>query len=203
MLNMPERFIPEKYQKILRPGREFELGIFGTVRKDKNYERDMLNILSESVLKVAEGVLEGANIPKEIRKKGLKEIRHNKSQLIEIVKSYQKFDPTNPNADFLRELRLAIIDILKLKEEEMDKVKIYSALDTPLDAIGIDGFITLKINKREEIVTLDASLRGKEFGEADIIFGELPDPKENEEGYLKAIEEIAKKAVKIFKSREV
>jgi hypothetical protein len=196
-------FIPES---VRYTGREFEIDIFGsTLELEGAFENDLKKILSETTLAVVREILRGNEIPKEARKivkESLKEIRNKKDQIIEIVKKYQKFDPTNPNTDFLRELRLAIADELGLHEiEEMEKIKVFSAIRSPLDVIGIDGFVTWQINGKEIVVTLDASLREKEFGEADIIFGELPDPKENEEDYLKEIEKIARKVAKIFKSR--
>ncbi len=190
-------------------GREFERDMFGpTSEWAGNFKDDLKKILSETTLKVVQEILRGTEIPKEGQKvvnESLKEIRNNKDKLIEIVKKYQRFDPTNPSVDFLRELRLAVIDELNLKTpKEMDKVKAYSALDTPLDAIGIDGFVTLKINDREAVVTFDATLRKEkleELREADIVFGELPDSVEDEEGYLKAISELAEKAVNVLRKQ--
>lgn len=199
------RFMPKSDYS----GREFEWSMFGSSLKwTRDFENDFKKVLSETSLKIVQEILKGTEIPKEARKvvnESLKEIRNNKEKIIEVVKKYQNFVPTNPSPDFLRELRLAIIDELGLEGKEMDRVKAYSTLGSPLDVIGIDGFLTWKVNGKEAIVTFDATLRKEKleefFGEADIVFGELPDPKEDEEGYLKAIGGLAEKAVKVLRKQ--
>lgn len=45
---------------------------------------------------------------------------------LQLVREHHPGDPTNPKKEFSRELRLAVCDALKLPEEELDRVKVYS-----------------------------------------------------------------------------
>jgi|GEM_PF-1148674 len=114
---------------------------------------------------------------------------------IELAKRFQPADPTNPDKDFARELRMAIADRLiadgVITEAERDRVKYFTAVKTPLDILhGVDAFVELdRPNGRPERVTLDLSLRDeKVVGKADLVVRaqDIPDDPENE-SYLPSI----------------
>lgn len=107
---------------------------------------------------------------------------------MDLVRRYTKEDPTNPSQPFAKELRLAVIEQLGLEDEkDMDRVRFFSAVGTPLDVFhGIDGWIEFVPDQGPpRIVTLDATLNpGKEEHKADIIIQEVPDPTEDEKKFL-------------------
>ncbi|MBU0649458.1 hypothetical protein KJ969_05190 [Patescibacteria group bacterium] len=208
------KFVPDSARYT---GREYQMDVFGPNNQPPEFFQAIKQILSSESLRVAEEILKGSHIPSEAeraRKQCMKEIWKNRPKMIELMKEYSLADPVNPRQDFLRELRLEVIDKLGLKTDEgMDRVKAYSSVDTPLDAIGMDGFLTYETGgkkSRKSLVTLDATLNPKkvekaERGEvsfgADIVFGQIPDPDEDEEAYLSAVSRIADKAVKIIRKQ--
>lgn len=105
-----------------------------------------------------------------------------------LIRKFTKGDPTNPSQPFARELRLAVIEQLGLEDEQdMDRVRFFSAVGTPLDVFhGIDGWIEFVPDQGPpRIVTLDVTLDpGKEEHKADIIVQEVPDPSEDEKRFL-------------------
>lgn len=124
---------------------------------------------------------------------------------LDLVKKFQPADPKNPKKDFLRELRLAVAEKLGLETtEELETISAYTAVRTPLDVYhGVDGFIEIKSQKQPaEIVTLDLSLNPEKEIKADIFVGELPDPDENEDAYLQAIEDLAEVFVSKIRGKE-
>lgn len=188
------RFFPEsaKYTS-----RELKFDTFGSFNTNSaEYKAKVAQILSPKTLETVEVVLRNVEISKEKReivRTSLEEIKQRKNELIELIKQSQTFDPTNPPKDFYRELRFAVLEKLNIPPGKEDDVKVFSALGTPLDVIGIDGFITWQKNKKEVLVTLDVSKKEKEYGAADIIFEEWPTPEENEEEYLAFIDRLANK----------
>ena len=116
----------------------------------------------------------------------------------------------NPEKDFLNNLRIEVADRLGLQtDEELDEVGAYTAIGWPektsLDVLhGVDAFITYKASGKDEIfVTLDGTDNSEKITrnvKADIVvFGpDLPDPNEDEDGYLKAVGKYADKVVREF-----
>lgn len=124
-------------------------------------------------------------------------------EAMDLVKKFQSQDPTNPQKDFLRELRNSLTEIFDLNDEkEMDRVRAYTAIGsprpTPLDVFhGIDAFITYSDKDGEYAVTFDASHRKKEEAvKADIIVGEMPDPNRESEDFLDMVGEIAQRVAR-------
>jgi hypothetical protein len=184
-------------------GRQIELDAFGPTQVIDI--KLLAPILSSETLRTIALIKQGQQLPKEQVQRCCQEIKANKKTLFNFVKNSQEpnYDPTNPRRGTARDLRVGIIDELNLTEAEADRVKIFSATQTPLDIIGIDAFIAWqpKPGDREYFVTLDITgrLEEKTGKEADIVFSELPDPEENEEAYLEEIEEIAKNAAQILR----
>lgn len=128
---------------------------------------------------------------------------------IEFTKNFQLDDPTNPTRDFARELRLAFAEKLGLeKDEDLEKLKLYSCVDGPLDAHGIDFFISYLASpkqKKEFIITFDITKNPKkDSGNADLIVTNIPDPEDsdfNEDEYLNKIDVFAKKGIEILQQK--
>jgi len=120
---------------------------------------------------------------------------------MELAMQFQPGDPTNPARDFLREVRLAIIEELKIPAGGEDRIKAYTAVGTPLDQLhGVDGFFVITKEGVQVPVTIDVTLREK-GPRADLFVGTLPDSREDEERYLQIIEEIAVFIVSKFHER--
>lgn len=117
---------------------------------------------------------------------------------LELTKKFQSSDPTNPSKPFGRDLRIALQDILKLEnEEEMDMVKFYTAVGTPLDKIhGVDAFIEIDGGKEGTFrTTFDLTTNPhKKAYKSDMVISEenLSDPNLEEKEYLRQIEVYAK-----------
>ncbi|MBI4437849.1 hypothetical protein HY631_02765 [Candidatus Uhrbacteria bacterium] len=113
---------------------------------------------------------------------------------MELVRRYSSEDPLNPKKPFARELRLAVLDELGFEEDaDTDRVKFYSAVGTPLDVFhGVDAWIELVTQRgRRHAVTLDVTMNpGKETHKADVIVQAIPDPSEDEKGFLDAVYQI-------------
>ncbi|MBI4433460.1 hypothetical protein HY632_01685 [Candidatus Uhrbacteria bacterium] len=117
---------------------------------------------------------------------------------VRLVKQFQPWDPTNPGKDLLRDLRLEIVDALKLEGTQCDRIKSYTAIGTPLDVLhGIDAFLEWEDPTTRSIrrVTLDLSRRMKSPEElkADLLIHDLPAPEED--AYLDAIANYGTRAV--------
>lgn len=128
----------------------------------------------------------------------------------DVFRLYQKYylgDPTNPAGIHAKELKLAVGDALGLSEDELDHLKFYSTLKTPIDAMmGVDGFLAYQESQKkpDHFVTLDATLRRekvKKGGKADVIIGELPDAVQEEDAYFEAIEKYARQIALMLQSR--
>jgi hypothetical protein len=129
-----------------------------------------------------------------------------------LAKEFQPWqDVTVPEKDLPRDLRLEVFELLLekglVKRGQEDRVKIYTSVGTPFDyKHGIDTFLELEDEKGNIIarVTLDITQREEKIktgGKADIIFSELPDPKNENERYLRAIDDLAKDAVELLAHR--
>jgi len=134
----------------------------------------------------------------EEAKEGVKSgyIRFRKA--LELARKFQPADPTNPNKYFSRDLRIALQDLLSLKtEEEMDRVKFYTAAGTPLDTFhGVDAFLEYEDERKQtHRATFDFTANPhKQVYKSDIMVlkNELPDPDLESQKYLEKIEGYAK-----------
>jgi len=129
------------------------------------------------------------------------------AKALELVKKFQSQDPTNPDKDFLRELRDAVTEKLRLDTaEEMERIKTFSSLGSPLDKFhGVDAFLAYEENDKEYSVSLDATRRKEKQEEgwkADIIISDLPSPEEDEEQYMREIEKYAEEITEKIKARK-
>ncbi|OGL64978.1 hypothetical protein A3B21_03890 [Candidatus Uhrbacteria bacterium RIFCSPLOWO2_01_FULL_47_24] len=158
----------------IHAGRDLELSLFGEANiSDPNYKRALADKI-------------------QIREGG-RYVDFKDS--VELAKRFQSSDPTNPNKDFLRELRLAIVDQLNLAPDTSDSVKVYTAVNTPLDKFhGVDGFATYQSSGGEILITMDVTANPEKVmrgAKAQVIIGEVADPRENEEEYLREIDKYA------------
>lgn len=117
----------------------------------------------------------------------------------------EKQDPTNPEKDFPRELRLAIAEELSLEsDEEMDRLKYFTAVGSPLDLFhGVDAFIVLEGKNPGDpfkMVTFDVTLReeasAKRDAAANVIVRDLEEPRSKQ--YLEQVAGYAKEAVRVL-----
>lgn len=102
-------------------GTEFEWDIFGAVdTKNPEYQKELKKV---------------------VKPNGFVFFR----DALKLVKKFQPGDPRNPERAFARDLRIEIIDQLGLTEEkDMDRIKFYTAIGTPLDKWhSIDGFFEI------------------------------------------------------------
>ncbi len=87
------------------------------------------------------------------------------------LKEHYAGDPTNPKGVHAKELRGAMLDALGLDEGDFDKLKLYSAVGTPIDVLfGVDAFLELEDPKTRQTVRAtsddrrDSSQRQREGG---------------------------------------
>lgn len=179
----------------------FEWQFIGNVETDKpEYQKELQKLQEEAVKK---GATNGF-IPRE--------------KAVELARKFQPYDPTNPGRKFhfARDIRISLLDLMINKglinesEEDQDRVKFYTAVNTPLDKFhGIDAFIEFEDkNGKKYTITFDLTLNSqKQAYKSDIVVSELPDPNLEEEKikYLATIEQYAQKAmgaIEIKKSHE-
>lgn len=197
----------------MRSGRRFELDMFGSVRiEDERYKQKLGELLAPETRQCIEAVLLGNQVPIDNLRAARAQIRVKKPELMELTKRFQRgrtssepYDPTNPPKDFYRELRLAVMEKLKLADTESDSLRAYTATQTPLDLIGIDAFVTLCKNNREFFVALDATLnpeKERSWSGADVVFKEPPDVDEDEDAYLAFIDDVADDVAARFQELE-
>lgn len=126
---------------------------------------------------------------------------------VELAQKFQPGDPTNPKKDYLRELLFAVQEKLDIDpDDEPDSVRAYTAVGTPLDKFhGVDAFISKKGERKDILVTLDATLRPEKINEgwkADLMVGDLPSAEEDEDAYLQAIDDMAEKIAAKIREKE-
>jgi len=135
-------------------------------------------------------------------------------EAVALSKKFQPSDPTNPVREFAKELRLALADKLGLEsDEQLDKLKIFTTLGGPLDAHGVDGFVSFICavgngGEREFLVSFDVT-KNPNKDEAPkaaelLIGGDIPDPGDEnykEEEYLKIIDGYAGKMSEILQGK--
>lgn len=133
-------------------------------------------------------------------------------EAVEITKRFQPGDPTNPEQDFAREMRLALAEKLGLdSDEQMDQLKFFTSVRGPLDLHGIDAFFTFSYldnegRTKECMVSLDVTRNPKkDDSRADVLIaGDVPDPSDagfNEKEYLAIIEKYAAQCAGIIKEK--
>jgi hypothetical protein len=132
---------------------------------------------------------------------------------VEIVKNFQDLNnPLNPGRPFAKELRLELAERLFGPErmKDWDRVKFYTAIDTPLDRIhSVDAFFEIETDDGKIIrITLDASKNrekiSREKYRADILVGGKGFGEEfykTNEGFLKYVEQIADEAHREYKEK--
>ncbi len=124
---------------------------------------------------------------------------------LDLVRQYGQQDPLNPDKPFANELRQAVIEALELEtEQEMDRVRFYSAIGTPADKWhGIDGWIEYQTPQgRKIIVTVDVTQNpNKDVWKADVIIPGVTNPSENEDRFIKEAEQYGKEVVSHIEER--
>jgi hypothetical protein len=122
-------------------------------------------------------------------------------EAVRLAKEFQPWDPTIPEREFSRELRLAVIEALGIPEDQLDHVRMYTALRSRLDDLHkVDGFLEVDDPSSQQPirVTLDLSTRPAKAPETGIveieslthlIVGELSDV--DDPTYHPLIEEVA------------
>jgi len=161
-----------KFGRDLETGRMLENSYFGEVPVTEEMRREFRSLEEEH----------GGRIPA--------------AEMFGVVRKHQVDDPENPRRDLPREIRLAVADRLKVSEDDLDNVKFYSAVGTPVDhLLGVDAWIEYDDPSREvsAIGTMDVTYRQDKIQEghkADVVFGELSDI--NSDEYLDEVEDIAR-----------
>ena len=160
-------------------GRTFEFQMLGQIDVDDKRYKELLARLS------------GSSQPGYL----------GRSQSIELAKECQPGDPENPNKSFLNDLLIEVQDQFEVAGIEAT-VRAYTAVGTPLDHLhGVDAFITVTVDGREFVCTLDITLNPDKQAsghKADLIVGEVADPNVNnlqQNKYLEQVEEIGRKIV--------
>lgn len=129
---------------------------------------------------------------------------------MKLTKEFQPWpDSEDPQKAFAKDLRLAVADALKLNnEQDLSRLKFYTAVDGSLDAHHIDFFVILASTAgREEYVAFDITKnpeKDRPVGTDMILVRDIPDPSDpdyNEKEYLAKIDEIAKQTKEVFLSK--
>lgn len=181
-------------------GKEYEFDLLGKL--------DTANPLFQTELKkLQEAAINRGYHPKQADSLPFREA-------VSLSKKFQPGDPTNPVRVFAKELRLALADKLGLESDaQLDKLKIFTTLGGPLDAHGIDGFVSFLCpadngGEKEVMVSFDVT-RNPEKDEAPkaadlLIGGDIPDPSDDnykEDEYLDVIEGYAGKMAQIIQEK--
>lgn len=145
-------------------------------------------------------------IEKEKARLAAGEGRFTREDGFRLVREHYGGDPTEPQKEIARDLRLEVIDVLELSEDESERLKFYTAVDTPLDEYhGVDAWIEYETPEGERvIVTLDITLNPEKLangGKADVLIGHISSPQLNESEYLDEINEYAQKIVHVIRNR--
>lgn len=128
----------------------------------------------------------------------------------------EKIDPEDPKGVLMADLRFALIDSFDEQKSPYDiQVRCFSALGTPLDFQGVDGFVDVLIAGKPYTLDIDVTMREKKAEPRQIIIdsidrpvpkiiiGQLPDAGEEEDEYLKHVETIAKDLASIVRVKFV
>ncbi len=116
-------------------------------------------------------------------------VSYNKA--MDFARQFSEKDPTDPEKPFANQLRSALIEELDLEtDEEMDRLKFYSAVGTPLDVFhGVDAWIEyVSPSGARVVVTIDVTLNtNKSSHKADVIVQEIPNMMEDKDKFLDEI----------------
>lgn len=181
----------EKYS-----GKQYETEYLGAI--DIN-DKEFLAAL-ERVKKTSK---EGSKFPYYVNYKNALNLARKFQPIDKSDPEKKRMDPTNPKAPLAKDLRIELLDQLGIKDEESDRVKVFTAVGTPLDVFhGVDAFVEID----GKVVTLDITLREDISAKrkADIIDAtELPDPDDEKEAeeYLERVKSIAKKVCQELQER--
>lgn len=106
------------------------------------------------------------------------------SRAMNLVKSSQPWDPTDPDPRHANNLHALVADRLGIEDYAM--LKLYTAIGSPMDRFhGVDGFFEFM----GQIVTIDLTINSrKDYYKADVIITES----DVEQGLSSAAERIAK-----------
>ncbi|MDE2001292.1 MAG: hypothetical protein KGI60_01845 [Patescibacteria group bacterium] len=120
---------------------------------------------------------------------------------LKLAKEYQPYDPTNPDKPFARDIRIALQDALGLTaEEEMDRVKFYTAARSPLDLFhGVDAFVEYTDESGNTArATFDLTLNPNKMAyKSDIIISgeDIPDASADKKAYLQYMDSVARQII--------
>ena len=124
----------------------------------------------------------------------------NKS--IELIKKFYTQDPRNPSKPVAKDLFQVLLK--KLKLENPQDFRFYSAIDTPLDTFhGIDGFFEYGDIRLAIDLTANPKKENEEDNPGvDFVLHQIPDKKNDEYLYNEGLEETANTLTKIFKEKK-
>lgn len=141
--------------------REFKA--WGGMEKEKysgrQYERDYLGGIDPSnedflaaLKRVKRTSKEGSKFPYYVTYKDALDLARKFQPIDKRDPKKKRIDPTNPKAPLAKDLRIEILDQLGVEDEESDKVKVFTAVGTPLDIFhGVDAFVEID----GKVITLD------------------------------------------------
>ncbi len=106
--------------------------------------------------------------------------------------------------EFMRDLRLEVIDLLGIPSSEYEQVHVYTAVGTPLDRIhGVDAWVEYTDPHGHRVeVTLDATLNPSKLKggyKADVMVGDMPEPESDE--YLRDVSRYASSIKRLIDHR--
>ncbi|MDD2753396.1 MAG: hypothetical protein PHT44_02215 [Candidatus Portnoybacteria bacterium] len=173
-------------------GKEYEFDLLGKLdTQNPNYQKELARLQTLAV--------EHGYHPRQKNSLPFREA-------VALTKKFQPGDPTNPDKEFAKELRLALAEKLGLEsDKQLDSLKFFISAGGPLDAHGVDGFVTLAVpvkngGEREFMVSFDVT-RNPDKEEAQkaadlLIGGDIPDTSDSdfkEDEYLDIIGGYAEK----------
>lgn len=180
-------------------GKEYEFDLVGGVdRENPSYQADLKAKQSAAV---ARGYR-----PRQADSLPFREA-------LELSKKFQPGDPTNPRKAFAKTLRLALAEKLGVKPDEQKNIKIFTSIGGPLDAHGIDGFISYVCpikdgQEKEFMVSFDITKnpdKDAQMMKADLLIGgDIPDSSDegyNEEKYSGVINNYAAEMAGILQNK--
>ncbi|MDO8600372.1 MAG: hypothetical protein Q7R73_01985 [bacterium] len=138
--------------------------------------------------------------------------RYSLDDAVQIARESQLWlDPTNPEKDFLKDLRLAVADELGfIKDEELEQLRIYTAVGSPLDFVHGRNFFLELIQSGKRIplrvfgnlVAEDFEKKRKKEGVLYIDGHAIDDPENDKGNYLQKVTDIAGEVVGALQKEE-
>lgn len=119
-------------------------------------------------------------------------------------------DPTNPEKDFLRDLRIEVADRLGIGNDEqaLDRLRAYTAIGSPLDLLhGVDCFMEYEKKNGANLrvfmdITNDPEHKKGKPGVLTIDANAIGDAADNAKKYLESIETLAAEIARKFRMLE-